>query len=139
MDILLTVCCRFQHEICDILITKTIELCWILSHAGILGIEEADMSTKCISVQATQVIRLQYTDWYPLVKAKFHEKFTNGWRLRPSKLRYVLNATGIWDEIHVMRRRAVIMRRLRCGHTKLTHGYLTNNNVLEAPPGCTAC
>ena len=47
---------------------------------------------------------------------KFCEKWTNGWRLRRSKLTDVHDAPGIWDEIHVTRRRAVIKNRLRCGH-----------------------
>ena len=32
-----TVCRRLQHEMYDILLTKTIALCWIPSHTGILG------------------------------------------------------------------------------------------------------
>ena len=97
------------------------------------------MSARRASAQATQIIKLQYTDWHPLVRAKFYEKWTNGWRLRPSKLRDVHDAPGIWDEIHVKRGREVIMNRLRFGHTKLTHGYLMKSNVLEAPQGCPAC
>ena len=76
------------------------------------------------SAKAAHVIRLQYADWYPLVKAKFYEKWTNGWRLSPSKLRYMHDAPGIWDKIHVTRRTEEIMNRLSCVHTKLTHGYL---------------
>ena len=97
------------------------------------------MSAKRASAQAAQVLKLQYTDWYPLVKAKFYEKWTNGWRLRPSKFRDVHDAPGIWDEIHVTRRREVIMNRLSCGHTKLTHGYFMNSNVLESHPVYPAC
>ena len=64
------VCHRLQHVMHDILPTKTITLCWIASYTGILGNEEADMSSKRASAQAAQVIRLQYTDWYPLVNEK---------------------------------------------------------------------
>ena len=95
------------------------------------------MTAKRASAQAAQVIRLQSTDWYLLVKAKFYEKWTNEkWCLRATKLRDVHDASGIWDEIHVTRKREVIMNRLRCGHSELTHGYLMNSNVLVTPPGC---
>ena len=46
----------------DILLTKTLELCWIPSHVGILGNEEADLNADHSSLQAAEPIRLQYTD-----------------------------------------------------------------------------
>ena len=41
-----SVCRRLQHEMHDVLLTNTIELCWILSHVGVLWNEEADLSAK---------------------------------------------------------------------------------------------
>ena len=80
------ICRRLQHEMHDILLTKTLELCWIPSHVGILGNEEADLNAKHTSLQAAQRI-LQYTDWYPLLKEKLNEKLMRGWRVKPSRLR----------------------------------------------------
>ena len=134
-----SVCRRLQHEMHDILLTKTLELCWIPSHVGILGNEEADLNAKRASLQAAQPIRLQYTDWYPLLKEKFNEKWMSGWRVKPSKLRDLCDTSVVFTNTHMTRRGEIIMNRLRCGHTNLTHGYLMNSNVREPPPGCPAC
>ena len=67
-----SVCRRLQHEMHDFLLTNTVELCWIPSHVGILENEEADLSAKQASLQAAQPIRVQYTDWYPLLKRRFY-------------------------------------------------------------------
>ena len=40
-----SVCRRLRHEMHDILLTKTLELCWIPSHVGFLGNQEADLNT----------------------------------------------------------------------------------------------
>ena len=44
------ICRRLQHEMHDVLLTNTIELCWIPSHVGILGNEEADLTAKQASL-----------------------------------------------------------------------------------------
>ena len=78
----------------DIFLTKTLELCWIPSHAGILGNEEADVNAKRASLQAAQPIGLQY--WLvlrvlkrvlvPFSEKKIHEKWMRSLRVIPSKL-----------------------------------------------------
>ena len=69
-----SVCRRLQHEMHDILLTKALELCWMPSHVGILGNEEADLNAKHTSLQAAQPIQLHYTDWYPLLKIKIQRE-----------------------------------------------------------------
>ena len=130
---------RLQHEMHDVLLTNTIELCWIPSHVGIFGNEEADLSAKQASLQAAQPIHVQYTDWYPLLKRRFYEKLIRGWRVRPAKLRDVCDTPGVFYEINLPRRQAVIFNRLRCGHTSLTHSYLMKSDVREVAPGCPVC
>ena len=123
----------------DILLTKTLELCWIPSHVSILGNKEADLNAKRASLQAAQPMLLHYTDWYPLLKEKFREKWMRGWRIKPSKLRELCDTQDVFTNTHMTRRGEIIMNRLRYGHTNLTHGYLMSSNVREPHPGCPAC
>ena len=46
---------------------------------------------------------------------------------------------GVFYEINLPRRQEVIVNRLRCGHTSLTHLCLMNSDVREAAPGCPVC
>ena len=137
--LILNACSRLQHEMHDVLLTKTLELCWIPSRVDILGNDEADLNAKSASLQAAQPIRLQYIDWYPLLKEKFNEKWMRGWRVKPSKLRELCDTPDIFTNTHMTRRGEIIMDGLQCGHTNLTHGYLMSSNVREPPPGCPAC
>ena len=58
--------------------------------------------------------------------------------MRPAKLRDVCDTPGVFYEINLPRQE-VIINRLRCGHTSLTHSYLINSDVREAAPGCPVC
>ena len=59
--------------------------------------------------------------------------------MRPAKLRDVCDTPGVFNEINLPRRQKVIVNRLRCGHTSLTHAILINSDVREAASGCPVC
>ena len=45
-----SVCRRLQHEMHDVLLTNIVELCWIPSHVGVLGNEEADLTAEPLNL-----------------------------------------------------------------------------------------
>ena len=87
----------------DILLTKTLELCWIPSRVGILGNEEADLNVKRALFQASQPIRLHYSDWYPLLQENFKEKWMRGWRVKLSELRELCDTLDVFINTHMTR------------------------------------
>ena len=123
----------------DVLLTNTIELCWILSPVGIMENEEADLSAKQASLQVAQPIRVQYTDWYPLLKRQVYEKWTLGWCLRSAKVRDVCDTPGVFYEINLQRLQEVIANMLLCWYTSLRLSYFMNSDVREAGPGYPVC
>ena len=56
--------------------------------------------------------------------------------LHSNKLHSVKPTLGYVSLSHLSRRDAVILRRLRIGHTRFSHSYLLNR---EDQPRCTAC
>ena len=62
-----------------------------------------------------------------------------GWHVKPSKLRQLCDTPDVLTNTLMTRRGEIIMNRLRCGHTNLTHENLMNRSVREPIPECPAC
>jgi ribonuclease HI len=132
-------CRRLQYEIHELLLTKTVEFCWIPSHIGLEGNEKADRKAKEASIRNPEPIAVCYTDWYPILKEKVYQKWKDDWNSGNRALKTIKESPGPWKEAHRARRVEVVINRLRCGHTNLTHNYLMNSEVVEPAPGCPLC
>ena len=49
---------------------KVVKFCWIPSHMGVKGNEEADRAAVSAAARAEELIGVDYQDWYPLIKKK---------------------------------------------------------------------
>ena len=82
---------------------------------------------------------LFYKDFYPLINRSIKAKWTTEWEQSHGHLRDIMEVPGTMTSVNNNRRHQVVINRLRCGHTWLTHGYIMNSEIEEAPPGCPLC
>ena len=119
---------------------KRLVFYWIPSHMGIYGNEMADQAAKLASTRPHEYIPVFYKDWHPILTSKVNEWWNQRWREKRQKLYFVKESAGQWRiPGRINRAQEVIINRLRCGHTRLTHGYLMDNEVHDVPSICSFC
>ena len=121
---------------------KLIKFCWIPSHVGITGNEEADRLAKMsISLPEISLHQIPTTDFKPTIKTEVRKQWERDWSSIPptqNKLRAIKETTKDWNPCYPGRRRLeIIMTRLRIGHTRLTHGYLMERRRTNECEYCT--
>ena len=130
-----------------VLLSKLIEsnssivLCWIPSHIGLKGNEEADKSAKNSVNAVCSENRIPLNDIQSCIKSKIWLKWQKEWEDVPAtnKLRSIKKCVNSWQSsIQKKRYLEVLLSRLRIGHTKLTHGYLMSSPH-GSPPMCEVC
>ncbi len=119
-------------------IGKTIVLCWIPSHVNIPGNERADVAAKsALSLPITHM-KLPANDLIPRVAKFCLDEWQDIWSCCASnKLNSIYPIVGIARHSKIIsRHEAVIINRLRLGHTRLTHSYLLSG---DDQPACGSC
>ena len=116
---------------------KTIRLCWIPSHIGIQGNERADKAAKAALSSSITAVKCPPTDYYQCLTTRYQTLWQADWsRCLSNKLHAIKPLLGYCDLTYLSRRDSVVLRRLRIGHTRLTHSYLLNR---EDQPQCSFC
>ena len=79
-----------------------------------------------------------YKDWYPIIKTRIREKWTDEWRaVQGNKLRMLTDTPEIANSYTPDNRlHSIILTRLKIGHTKITHQYLMESSQ---QPYCEDC
>ena len=119
-------------------IGKTIVLCWIPSHVNIRGNEMADVAAKSALSLPITSMRLPSSELAPRVARFCGEEWQDIWNsCENNKLHAIYPTVGcIPLSKNLTRHQAVIINRLRIGHSRLTHSYLLSG---DDQPTCSFC
>jgi len=122
----------------ELSLKKFIIFCWIPSHVGIHGNEDADIAAKKSLLLSQSNLKLPHTDFRPNIKKYILSKWQSSWNSASfNKLHDIKPTLGEWHQGNrSVRREEVVLSRCRIGHTRLTHSYLLNK---EDQPECVPC
>ena len=117
---------------------KEVVICWLPSHIGIEGNEEADQAAKAGLKRQPGTCRIPTTDLLGICKEKAKLDWQSQWNSeKNNKLHAIEPSVGKRvDHKKMTRRESTRMVRLRIGHSLMTHGYLM---VAQDPPICQRC
>ncbi|GBM75815.1 hypothetical protein AVEN_105733-1 [Araneus ventricosus] len=109
-------------------------LCWVPSHVGILGNEQADRAAKSAVVPIS--ISIPVGDLKKHIEMFLHTKWQERWNLETAnKLHTLKPLVQPWPSL-ANRKADTLITRLRIGHTQFTHLHLLFG---EEPPMCSSC
>ncbi|GFY31941.1 nucleic-acid-binding protein from transposon X-element [Trichonephila clavipes] len=99
-----------------------IVFCWLPSHVGIIGNEQADSAAKSAKTHLPLAVPL--SDMKRVIMHHIFKIWQESWSQQlDNKLHSVKPVTGAWP-VMPMRRTDVKLTRLRIGHTRFTHRHL---------------
>ena len=131
--------CRVLINLNDIFNAgKTIVFCWIPSHIGIQGNEEADRYAKAALDAEMSHFKVPFSDFKQSITQHSLDKWQETWDSETTNKLHEIEP--IIQNIRPLRgrnrREDIVLCRIRIGHTHLTHSYLLRK---EAAPLCPSC
>ena len=117
-----------------------IVFCWLPSHVGISGNEEADKAAKDALSLDILPFKVPFYDFKPLINNFIQNVWQQSWSYpanQNNKLVNIKPGLGEWlPGLRTNRREEIILARLRIGHSYITHSYLLKG---EEEPQCIPC
>jgi len=117
---------------------KVVEFCWIPSHVNIPGNKRADTAAKAVLCSPVTSMELPASEFKPCVSRFCLEEWQDIWNSAANNKLYAIYPT-VGKCVHNnldLCRDAVIINRLKIGHSRLTHSYLLSG---DDQPTCTKC
>ena len=121
-----------------------VEFCWLPSHVGISGNEQADNLAKAgLNLDKPRRSKVPFTDLKINISNYIKQQWQNRWdykhdSIRVLKLHYINPLIKHFYMDVLSRRDEVVIHRLRIGHTRLTHSYLMED-PRKIIPRCEFC
>ena len=110
---------------------------WLPSHVNIPGNEAADKAAKEALNERTTPLFIPHSDYTPVIKEYVVRKWLETWPDKRTNHLYLAGATVNQSQpLEATNREDSVIRRVRMGHTRLTHAHLLSG---EDPPHCHAC
>ena len=117
-----------------------IVFCWLPSHVGISGNEDADKAAKDALSLESLPFRVPFNDFKPLINNFIQNVWQQSWSdpaNQNNKLFTIKPGLGEWlPGLRTNRSEEIILARLRIGHSHITHSYLLEG---EEEPQCIPC
>ena len=118
--------------------SKEIIFCWIPSHVGISGNEDADEAAKSSLNLNAAKFRLPHTDFKPIINRHICNRWQASWNNaiynKLFSIKPVIGESTL--AYRSVRKEEVVLARCRIGHTHITHSYLLKK---EDQPECVFC
>ena len=114
------------------------KLLWIPSHTGIPLNEKADQLAK-EALNLTEISRIHHNpdDFLPTIPRQINLTAQQNWNNTPTFLQTIHPKIENWQSNNQSSKiQETILTRLRIGHTKITHSYITSG---QPPPTCPTC
>ncbi|XP_044745062.1 uncharacterized protein LOC123306925 [Coccinella septempunctata] len=110
---------------------------WIPSHIGVTGNEATDQAANQARTSDLPVTQIQlHTDLKNAIKLRSLQEWQVQWEGASTGLHMIQPKIHNPPQISLGRKDKTVVRRLRIGHTKLTHSYLMSS---ENQPKCEHC
>ena len=119
-------------------VSNTVFFCWLPSHVGIRGNDQADSAAKAALTLNVSPFKLPFTDFKGHINSFLKSNWQSSWDAAvTNKLHSVKPVLGEWlPSFRTIRREEVVLARCRIGHTRYTHSFLLQR---EQPPECIPC
>ena len=130
-EVLLTLKALYHHI--------NIVFCWIPSHIGITGNEQADIAAKsALTCGHLTRLSLPFSDLRPQIENHIWFGWQQRWSEEVNNKLHKIRPTVNFDKMpaNLCRRSSIVLTRSMIGHTHATHGFLLRREPL---PLCTGC